>query len=159
MKKVKTLLAIMLAAVMCLIGAACDNASDTSGSAAVSSDSTGVSLILEDTVYTNDKGSINATWYNNSDKEMMYGYSFTVEKQTDGEWVEFKPTAELAFEDLGIMLEAGAGKEHTFDLSNYDFTEAGTYRIATDYSLEAEGSKKPQQTYDHYDIYAEFTVE
>lgn len=155
MTKIKSLAIVLLVSLCLICVTACNNSDNNRGASSDLAEAGGVSIILNDSVYSNDKKSIKAVWQNNSDYKIMFGEYFSVEKQTNGEWSEFKPSAEMAFYDIGYTLKSGASGEHTYDLSKYDFTEAGSYRISAEYSYESENSdtNKTSQT-----VYAEFTV-
>ncbi|MBI9011470.1 MAG: hypothetical protein JEZ08_04510 [Clostridiales bacterium] len=123
---------------------------------------TGIELITEFEVYTQDTKEVKVKWLSTLNDEIMYGNHFSLEKQVEDQWVIVrKKTDEMvAFTCIGYILGYGDEKWQTFRTSVYAETlEIGQYRIATDFHRETlDGVNYSAGNYPRYPIYAYFEV-
>lgn len=150
MKNIKKLCAGLLAAAICLIGASCSKAPEDKKASAPAQPAE-VTLTVQNAVSNTGDKILTAKWQNNSDDEIRFGRAFKVEKQNGDEWTEFAPAGDVVFTDEAHMLSAKGNADLTYDLSQYNFTEAGRYRVKTEYSVNAKSVDN--------EIFAEFNVE
>ena len=152
MKFIKKILVLLTAAAVGMALVACNR-----GDSNVSPEQNGVALALNDgTTYSNELGAVKVTWNNNSDQEILIDRDFEVQKQNGKDWVNFEPKEKTNTADEGISVKAGESYIMTYDLSSYDFTESGEYRLNVKYSqmTDADGGH-----YNGYTAWARFTVE
>ena len=72
-------------------------------------------------------------WENQTDFDVTYGESFTVERLEGEKWVSCDTKEMAIFEAIGYLLQAGQTKEETYNLSAYyDVSKPGTYRFLTE---------------------------
>lgn len=94
-------------------------------------------------------------WDNKTEYEVLYGEHFTVERLEAEEWVRCDMREMAVFHDIGYLLEAGATKEETYDVSfYYDISAPGTYRFKTDCYIYLK-----QDYNEKCELWVEFTVE
>ena len=89
---------------------------------------------------------------NNSNKEVMTGEHYYIEKQEERLWNTLP--SNMFFDDIGYLLQPGQSRTFEVSLlvSDYNYTP-GEYRIKKGYSVLVK-----EHEYNDYDIYAEFTL-
>lgn len=102
---------------------------------------------------------VKCVWKNKTDKELMFGQDYTLERKTGDLWIKYGSSSRNGT-NYGFTSEAntipprGEVKFNYSMLAYTDKIEKGTYRIKTDFNYwRAAGD------YDMYTAYAEFTVE
>lgn len=115
--------------------------------------SNGIVLTSDKTVYSTDTEKLTVVWNNNSEEKIGFGQMFTLEKKDKTTWNEVEPETEVVFNLDCYTIEAGAIREHTYNLQVYGDLEVGEYRINTTYRISNDESGT------EYPIYFEFTVE
>ncbi|MGE7949300.1 immunoglobulin-like domain-containing protein [Lysinibacillus sp. NPDC093688] len=100
---------------------------------------------------------LTVTFENNSDKQIIYGEHFLLEKKIKGKWyqVPFALDGNPAFKDIGYSLDSSGVKEWKVDWDwLYGSLDNGEYRIVKEIlNFRSAGD------YDKYHLTAEFTVE
>jgi len=87
--------------------------------------------------------------------EYIFGESYTIEKQVDGEWRQLPYVTEnIAWIFIGYILEGDSTREIEIDWTwSYGELSSGYYRITKDFSyIRSPGD------YDNYNISTEFTI-
>ena len=97
-------------------------------------------VTLKKVIQTKKKISVTVKVINKSNKEMIYGESFSVEKYTNGKWKKVEYKKDTAFIAIAYVLLPKSSNEKTYSLDTVhnmsDFSK-GTYRIR----VEAFGKK------------------
>ncbi|MBM7577834.1 immunoglobulin-like domain-containing protein [Jeotgalibacillus terrae] len=115
---------------------------------------TGVSMsVIEESV---SKTGVTVLIENDSDKKVLYGASYVLEKKINDDWYQVPITLEenYGFEDVGYTVLPDAADEWKTSWSGiYDTLESGEYRIVKDViDFRSSGD------YDKYDLAAEFEI-
>ena len=94
----------------------------------------GVRMYAEKNQYPSDVSKINVSWENETDKELIFGDMFYIQKLDGEEW----KTIEVKVTDLSIGYRVAPYSEvkHSYNMRVYsNKLEKGTYRIATDFGI------------------------
>ena len=74
--------------------------------------------------------SLEVTWHNNTQYEVLYGDAFFLEYLEDGQWVKIEPYENTGFHSIGYMLQPNSKAAKTYSLPwIYDVSRYGTYRL------------------------------
>lgn len=114
----------------------------------------GVSMeVLEHTVSPTN---LRVVMNNNSDKYLVYGEEFSVERKMNNEWHELPIENEnYGFTDIGYDLNPGIRIEEEINISFlYDQLEPGEYRV-----IKSVLEVREPGDYDEYYLTAEFSIE
>ncbi|MDR0287948.1 MAG: hypothetical protein LBI03_09645 [Clostridiales bacterium] len=154
MKKTVILLTLIGVFALCLLG--CDkteNLPNEPGSTINPQQLVVVSMKTELAQYASGTQEINVVWKNDTNLELTFGESFSIEKLIDENWeTACDKTAFFTME--GLLVSPNSQREHTYNLSSYtDSISPGDYRLVTTCSyVRSPGD------YDDYKLYAEFSV-
>ena len=80
----------------------------------------------------------NVVWHNDTDKEVYYGESYSIEYKNGDEW-EIVDTGEFYFNEIAYLLKPNSVAKMTYGTSIADVSKKGLYRIALRFSVEGEG--------------------
>ena len=116
----------------------------------------GMNIQIVNVTWNNEEIKFEVKWNNETAYNVVYGESFDIEKQTDGEWKSCVTLDNLAFNDIGYELSAKSSQKQTYNLTDmFDISENGDYRLTTYCHVYDKGrggeSKKCE-------LWAEFTV-
>lgn len=89
----------------------------------------GVDLELDKDVYGAEGDRFTLTVKNDSDQEISYGVSFTIEKQVDDEWYTVEPEEEMMFIMIAHVLEPDREQEEEINMAYYEPLSEGRYRV------------------------------
>lgn len=76
--------------------------------------------------------SISVTWHNDTDKEVVYGEDYSIEKLEDGEWVSVQ-TAEMSVPAIGIILMPHSESKKGYSTAPFNLSELGRYRLRCEF--------------------------
>ena len=92
----------------------------------------GMSIQIVSAVWNDDAIKIDIEWLNKTSYDAVYGESFDIEKETDGEWKSCVTLDNLGFNDIGYELNAGAKQKKTYNLTDmFDISQNGKYRFVS----------------------------
>jgi len=92
----------------------------------------GANIQIVDAVWTAEEIKLEVKWNNDTSYDVVYGESFDIEKETDGEWKSCVTLDYLAFNDIGYELSANSSQKQTYNLTDmFDISENGEYRLTT----------------------------
>lgn len=77
--------------------------------------------------------SISVTWHNDTDKEAVYGESYSIERLVEGEWVSVLLNDTIAFEAIGIILMPHSESKKAYSTAPFDLSELGRYRLRCEF--------------------------
>ena len=83
------------------------------------------------------------SFYNKTDKEVIYGESFAIEYQSGEEWVDTDYNAEIVFDTRGYLLETKKHKTKNYVVEDLDTSKSGTYRLVIPFFVK-EGDQYVQ---------------
>ena len=121
------------------------------------SDFEGINVSVKDINYASDRSLFTVEWKNNTDYEVLYGESYTVERFENGEWISCQITEEGPyFESIGIILNPQSTQEKDYKFF-YDFNlwVKGKYRFSTDCFVYKNGQNSAAE---ECNLWAEFTL-
>ena len=99
----------------------------------------GVYLTIDSVEAESDGNKIfNVVWHNDTDKEVYYGESYSIEYKNGDEW-EIVDTGEFYFNEIAYLLKPNSVAKMTYGTSIADVSKKGLYRIALRFSVEGEG--------------------
>ena len=113
----------------------------------------GVYISLES--YNTDEGGqthFNVVWHNETNSEITFGESFSIEQKTGTEWKDAEFDEDEVFHLIGILLKPQSTENKTYITEHYDLSKAGTYRLVLPFSV------KDGDNYKQYKTWAEFNV-
>ena len=92
----------------------------------------GVNIQIVNAIWTAEEIKLEVKWNNDTTYDVVYGESFDIEKQTNGEWKSCVTLDNLAFNDIGYELKAKSSQKQTYNLTDmFDISEDGEYRFTT----------------------------
>jgi len=133
----------------------------------INSDSTTIDLIdkpalddasmqTEHDFYLPDTKRILVYWKNNSNRSLLFGESWYLEKFDNAVWKRITKENEVAFISIGYPLHHNGVIKHVYQVTDYaDLLSEGLYRIVTHYYDEND---VPVDQNDEYILMSEFTV-
>ncbi len=102
------------------------------------SDLEGVSLFIPKSMFEPETEEIEVIWVNETDKEIIFGEMFFIEKYTQKGW-ESVSAEGIAFNAIGYLLSPNSRQTKTYSLKNYNTKSDGTYRFRS--SCYADGKE------------------
>lgn len=116
----------------------------------------GMNIQIVDAIWNDEEIKLDINWKNETLYEVVYGSSFDIEKETNGEWKSCVTLDNLSFTAIGYELKAGATQKKTYGLTDtFDISEDGKYRFTTDCFVYDKG-RGGEST--ECEMWAEFTV-
>ena len=92
----------------------------------------GMNIQIVNAIWTAEEIKLEVKWNNDTTYDVVYGESFDIEKQTNGEWKSCVTLDNLAFNDIGYELKAKSSQKQTYNLTDmFDISENGEYRFTT----------------------------
>ncbi len=138
----KKYIAVILAAVLVLLCAACDkNAQEIEPTGDNDSTYEGVSVQILQVETTEDETILHVQWRNDTKYPIMYGEGFSLQRWENDQWVDCPMKDNTAFISIGYQLEAGKTLIKPYAL-NWAFGElaAGHYRFLTSCNVLLSGA-------------------
>lgn len=77
---------------------------------------------------------IYSTWVNNTDNEIVFGESYSIEKLIGNSWNHIEPKKTAVFHAILNSVKPKTKKEHVYDIDSYDM-DKGRYRIIVEYAI------------------------
>ena len=92
----------------------------------------GMNVQIVNAIWNDEEIKLDVNWINKTSYDVVYGESYDIEKQTDGEWKSCVTLDNLAFNDIGYELNAKSSQKQTYNLTDmFDISENGEYRFTT----------------------------
>jgi len=115
----------------------------------------GVQIDISHIQWQDGKLFLDVDWSNNTDKEVVFGEMYMIERLEDGKWVSCVNVENLAFHMIAYILLPGQTRTEIYVPTYlFDVSKAGTYRFLTDCTV---GTKYAVE--EKCDLWAEFTLE
>ena len=90
----------------------------------------GVNIQIANAVWTNEEIKFDIDWNNQTSYDVLYGESFDIEKQINGEWETCVIPDNLAFNSIGYELNPHSTQKKSYNLTDtFDIYENGKYRF------------------------------
>ena len=124
-----------------------------SSSNSINTEFEGVYISLES--YNTDEGGqthFNVVWHNETNSEITFGESFSIEKKTGTEWKDAEFDEEEIFHMYGILLKPQSTQSKTYITEHYDLSKAGAYRILLPFSVKDGDSYKQYKTWAMFNV-------
>ena len=100
----------------------------------------GMELRIVDGVWNAEEIKLELRWTNNTGFDVLYGESYSVERERDGQWESCVMGDNLAFHLIGYDLKTGTAQKKTYNLTDiFDISENGKYRFITDCNVYHKG--------------------
>ena len=100
----------------------------------------GMELRIVDGVWNAEEIELELRWTNNTGFDVLYGESYSVERERDGQWESCVMGDNLAFHLIGYDLKTGTAQKKTYNLTDiFDISENGKYRFITDCNVYHKG--------------------
>ncbi len=131
------LLILLLCALMLLSACqASDNEQNENNSQIALNSFDGITLQAKEVVADGDDIKLVVSWKNETEFEVLYGEMFRVERYVDGKWKVCDAGESNAFFSIANLLAPKSAHTKTYGVSNYyKVSEAGKYRLLTEYSV------------------------
>lgn len=108
---------------------------------------------ISNVVCDEDGARLNVQWINETGCEVVYGESYFIEREENGQWVSCAVEDELVFTTIGYVLSHGQTRTKSYDLTGlFDISQPGKYRFRTGCHIQT--GKESQECR----LWAEFTV-
>ncbi|MCL2061687.1 MAG: hypothetical protein FWH03_03580 [Firmicutes bacterium] len=115
----------------------------------------GVTMTTESLTYPRDVEVITVIWENNTDKNLLFGDYYHLERQSNNKWQTVK-SKNTDFNDIGYDLAPHSAHSHSYPIKfGYSNLKAGKYRLAAHFF---DFSDIPVTEDDKYWVYAEFDL-
>lgn len=125
------------------------NPSDTSETK--NSEFDGLRLAVDSFTMTETGGELTIRWHNDSDETLMFGESFTLYREENGQYIDCYTLEEAYFHTIGYELPAGRFRDHTYDLSLHDLSTGGMFRFES-YCTVSDGDGKKYRVWIDFEI-------
>ena len=116
----------------------------------------GMNIQIANAIWDDEEIKLDVNWINKTGYDVVYGSSYDIERENNGEWSSCVTLEDLAFTSIGYELKAGATQKKTYNLTDvFDISQDGKYRLITDCSIydKGRGGKSTE-----CELWVEFTV-
>lgn len=116
----------------------------------------GMEIQIVNAIWNDEETKLDVNWINKTGYDVVYGSSYDIERENNGEWSSCVTLENLAFNSIGYELKAGATQKKTYALTDiFDISQNGKYRFTTDCFVYDKG-RGGEST--ECKMWAEFTV-
>lgn len=157
----KKIIALILSLLMLCALASCNgNADDKAGGwdrvTEEHTDIDGVTIEIKELTVEDGKVVLKTKWKNDTVYKVVYGASYTIEREEDGEWVSTQTADDPVFISIAYELRAKSSQDKDYTLSNsFDISTPGKYRIRSDCHVYNKGMGGESTK---CELWTEFTV-
>ena len=116
----------------------------------------GMNIQIANAIWDDEEIKLDVNWINKTGYDVVYGSSYDIERENNGEWSSCVTLEDLAFTSIGYELKAGATQKKTYNLTDvFDISQDGKYRLTTDCFIydKGRGGKSTE-----CELWVEFTV-
>ena len=93
----------------------------------------GMEIQIVNAIWNDEETKLDINWINKTGYDVVYGSSYNIERENNGEWSSCVTLENLAFNSIGYELKAGATQKKTYALTDiFDISQNGKYRFTTD---------------------------
>jgi len=93
----------------------------------------GMEIQIVNAIWNDEETKLDVNWINKTGYDVMYGSSYNIEHENNGEWSSCVALDNLAFNSIGYELKAGTTQKKTYALTDiFDISQNGKYRFTTD---------------------------
>ena len=154
MKKVIAL-CFVFACLLCAAGCMTTEKENSGPHTNIHSDFPGVEAHVSGISTEKESATIDVTWINRTQYDVMYGEPYSIERLEGGEWVGCSKNENNAFITIGYKLSAGDEISKKYRISDlFDVSVPGTYRFKSSCAVYA-GGERSQICH----VWTEFTLE
>ena len=105
----------------------------------------------------------NIVWHNKTEKQVIYGESYSIEYLDGEEWINIVPThpdpdIDLFFHDIGYILSPRSTAHKSYSTQFFDISKDGTYRLVMPFSVYEENGSTRCKTWVEFDISSDADV-
>ena len=116
----------------------------------------GMEIQIVNAIWNDEETELDVNWINKTGYDVVYGSSYDIERENNGEWSSCVTLENLVFNSIGYELKAGATQKKTYALTDiFDISQNGKYRFTTDCFVYDKG-RGGEST--ECELWAEFTV-
>lgn len=116
----------------------------------------GMNVQIVNAIWNDEEIKLDVNWINKTSYDVVYGESYDIEKQTDGEWKSCVTLDNLVFNDIGYELKAKATQKQTYNMTDlFDISQNGQYRFTTYCHVYDKGRGGESQK---CELWAQFSV-
>lgn len=116
----------------------------------------GMEINIVNAIWNDKETKLDVNWINKTGYDVVYGSSYDIERENNGEWSSCVSIENLAFNSVGYELKAGATQNKTYALTDiFDISQNGKYRFTSDCFVYDKG-RGGEST--ECKMWAEFTV-
>lgn len=116
----------------------------------------GMNIQIANAIWNDEEIKLDVNWINKTGYDVVYGSSYDIERENNGEWSSCVTLEDLAFTSIGYELKAGATQKKTYNLTDvFDISQDGKYHLTTDCFIydKGRGGKSTECK-----LWVEFTV-
>ena len=93
----------------------------------------GMEIQIVNAIWNDEETKLDVNWINKTGYDVVYGSSYDIERENNGEWSSCVTLENLVFNSIGYELKAGATQKKTYALTDiFDISQNGKYRFTTD---------------------------
>lgn len=93
----------------------------------------GLEIQIVNAIWNDEETKLDINWINKTGYDVVYGSSYNIERENNGEWSSCVTIENLAFNSIGYELKSGATQKKTYALTDiFDISQNGKYRFTTD---------------------------
>lgn len=100
----------------------------------------GMEIQIVNAIWNDEETKLDVNWINKTGYDVVYGSSYDIERENNGEWSSCVTLENLVFNSIGYELKAGATQKKTYALADiFDISQNGKYRFTTDFFVYDKG--------------------
>ncbi len=93
----------------------------------------GMNIQIVNVVWNDEETKLDINWINETGYDVVYGSSYDIERENNGEWSSCVALDNLAFNSIGYELKSGVTQKKTYALTDiFDISQNGKYRYTTE---------------------------
>lgn len=116
----------------------------------------GMEIQIVNAFWNDEEIKLDVNWINKTGYDVVYGDSYDIERENNGEWSSCVALDNLAFNEIGYELKSGVTQKKTYGLTDiFDISQNGKYRIKSHCFVYEKGRGGESTS---CELWAEFTV-
>lgn len=83
----------------------------------------GMTIQIANAIWDDEEIKLDVNWINKTGYDVVYGSSYDIERENNGEWSSCVTLEDLAFTSIGYELKAGATQKKTYNLTDVEISK------------------------------------
>ena len=89
------------------------------------------------------------TWHNETEKDVTFGYAYTIEYNDGGEWKSCQ-YRDFAVIEMACILAPGKTAEMKYETEYFNLFRVGEYRLVVDFTTQVDDDNFPRKEDDNF---------